>query len=62
MKQGICGDFIQAVFEKREIAGFSGCLTPRTSVIGEKDGSGDSSNKAWVFLFFPKNKKLAEDP
>ena len=35
---------------------------PRTSVIGEKDGSGDSSNKAWVFLFFPKNKKLAEEP
>ena len=29
-------------------------------MIGETDGSGDSSNRAWVFLFFPKNKKLAE--
>lgn len=31
-------------------------------MIGEKDGSGDSSNKTWVFLFFQKSKKLAEDP
>lgn len=31
-------------------------------MIGEKDGSGDSSNKAWVFLFFPKYKKAGGRP
>ena len=35
---------------------------PQTSTIVETDGGGDSSNRAWVFLFFPKNKKLAEKP
>ena len=31
-------------------------------MIGEKDGSGDSSNKAWVFLFFPKKQKAGGRP
>ena len=26
-------------------------------MIGENDGNGDSSNRAWVYLFFQKSKK-----
>ena len=35
---------------------------PQTSTIVETDGGGDSSNKAWVFLFFPKKQKAGGRP